>query len=135
MYLCFFFFFFKIKTGNSAGLLGNICDICSMLPIVMKGRKRGLDNSDIPKTPASFDLLFESDEVVANLIDSSAASLRGGSNEWPLLARMCLSERRSLVIMALTIGIIHGFINSVGRFILLQAAINAVVNEAPMQER
>lgn len=130
LFLCAFW------SGNTAGLLRNICDICSMFPIVLKGRKRGLDKDDIPKTPTSFDLLFESNEVVANMIDASAASLlMNKDSEWPLLARMCLEERRALVIMALTIGVIHGFVNSIGRFILLQAAINAVVDDAPMQER
>jgi hypothetical protein len=112
-------------------------DICSMLPIVLKGRKRGLDDKDVPKTPSTFDLLFADHTAVADMIDSSVASLQqlNGKSEWPLLARLCFSERRGLVVMALIIGVIHGFINSVGRFILLQAAINAVVNDAPMVER
>ena len=48
---------------------------------------------------------------------------------------MAWAERRGLILSGVAAGIAHGAINSLGRFLLLRAAIKAVVNEAPFRVR
>lgn len=144
-----------VDPGKGVGW-NTLCDICGLLPIVLKGRRTPLTEDDIPQhTPPTFSLVSDDGSAVANQIDSLADALRsskdamatrtmkkqkggsqgGSSSPWPLVLRMVYSERKALVVVGVVFGILHGVINSMGRFILLRAAINAVVNESPFEER
>ena len=122
-----------------------LSDIAGMLRIVIKGRKVALDESDLPSavfTPRSFSLVFAAPERVAQLIDDVVVELRRKdqisgptTSKIPMLMRMVLAERRGLVMAGMACGVAHGIINSLGRFLLLRAAIDAVINDALMCTR
>ena len=135
-----------------------ICDIGSLLPLIFDGRRRPPTEADLPsKCPSSFALDFGTVGDVAASIDLAASKARanktaagirreasgktagtGGifdSSGWPLLLWMALSERGGLIVLGMVLGVVHGAVNSIGRFLLLRYSIEAVVEGWPLKQR
>ena len=99
-------------------------DIIQMWPVLRLGASRPLTPADLPASKPSFGLGPES----AAQIDARAAALRASPrrSKLPLLVRLILDERAALCAKGTAAGLVHGLVNSCGRFLIIRAAIDAV---------
>jgi ABC-type multidrug transport system fused ATPase/permease subunit len=111
-----------------------IFDICAMLPLLRRGASKPLKVVDLPPPPSTFKL---SNDGFPSQIEGLAKKLQSRSkpSRFPLVIQCVLAERFGLVLAGGLFGIVHGLVNSCGRFMIIRAAIDAVVSRSPMAER